>query len=259
MYHTFNIANTPQTGRPLESTRRWRTLSYPGERVAAQCAVAGARSALPARRAFRGIGMPGGTKLPRTRYILGELVGHVTSIAQIKTVKQDQTQEMKSAVVGAATLTRRLATASACARAQAIVRVPRWHRDTKLDYDSRRNSKMWAHDEYDMCSVGDLVRCPTPPANHPPCDAARPLSHLGPQFALHAMLARANPLLLVESPPRAGSHRALPRTEQTQGARHRGNNPQGGWLGSSNALPQVVRPRTGSAWRQRWCWALCIS
>ena len=42
--------------------------------------------------------------------------------------------------------------------AQAIVRIPRWKRHTKLDIDTRRNSKLWAHDEYGLCSVGDLVR-----------------------------------------------------------------------------------------------------
>ena len=38
------------------------------------------------------------------------------------------------------------------------MRIPRWHRDTKLDFDVRRNSKLWAHDEYSLCGVGDMVR-----------------------------------------------------------------------------------------------------
>ena len=41
---------------------------------------------------------------------------------------------------------------------QAIVRIPYWHRHTKLDVDTRRNSKIWAHDEYQLCNVGDMVR-----------------------------------------------------------------------------------------------------
>ena len=41
------------------------------------------------------------------------------------------------------------------------MRIPRWHRHPKLDIDLRRNSKIWAHDEYGLCSVGDLVRAAT--------------------------------------------------------------------------------------------------
>ena len=42
--------------------------------------------------------------------------------------------------------------------AQAIVRVPRWFRHRKVDVDVKRSSKHWAHDEFNLCSVGDLVR-----------------------------------------------------------------------------------------------------
>ena len=40
------------------------------------------------------------------------------------------------------------------------MRIPRWYRHNKLDFDTRRNSKLWAHDEYGLCSVGDLVCWP---------------------------------------------------------------------------------------------------
>ena len=42
--------------------------------------------------------------------------------------------------------------------AQAIVRVPRWFRHRKVDVDVKRSTKHWAHDEFNLCSVGDLVR-----------------------------------------------------------------------------------------------------
>ena len=55
-----------------------------------------------------------------------------------------------------------------------IVRVPRWHRHTKLDLDVRRNTKHWAHDEYELCQVGDLVRSPVlSAASAPPVLRAR--------------------------------------------------------------------------------------
>ena len=38
------------------------------------------------------------------------------------------------------------------------MRIPRWHRINKLDIDKRRHSKIWAHGEYELCSVGDKVR-----------------------------------------------------------------------------------------------------
>ena len=103
----------------------------------------------------------GNPRLPRVRYILGELVGHVTSIAQIKTVSgHNKLWRRRRNISFSLLLTTRAALFSLCflSRAQAIVRIPRWHRNTKLDFDTRRNSKIWAHDEYDLCSVGDKVR-----------------------------------------------------------------------------------------------------
>ena len=42
--------------------------------------------------------------------------------------------------------------------AQAIVRVPRWYRHRKADIDLKRRTKHWAHDEVNLCEVGDMVR-----------------------------------------------------------------------------------------------------
>ena len=64
-------------------------------------------------------------RLPPVEYAMGKLVGIVTSVANTKT---------------------------------AVVRVPRWFRDPKVDKAVRRSSKHWAHDEFDLCSVGDMVR-----------------------------------------------------------------------------------------------------
>ncbi|KOO21335.1 30s ribosomal protein s17 [Chrysochromulina tobinii] len=63
--------------------------------------------------------------LPRIRYMLGELVGRVTSVANNKT---------------------------------AVVQVPRLFRDPKVGKDVRRRTKMWAHDEFNLCALGDIVR-----------------------------------------------------------------------------------------------------
>lgn len=41
---------------------------------------------------------------------------------------------------------------------QAIVQVPRYFRHRKVDIDTKRSSKHWAHDEFNLCSVGDMVR-----------------------------------------------------------------------------------------------------
>lgn len=64
-------------------------------------------------------------KLPAVRYVLGKLVGIVTSTAQKKT---------------------------------AIVQIPRWFRHPKVNLDIKRRSKLWAHDEFELCDVGDMVR-----------------------------------------------------------------------------------------------------
>jgi len=63
--------------------------------------------------------------LPAIRYQLGKLVGRVTSTANNKT---------------------------------AVVSVPRYFRHTTLDTNVKRRTKMWAHDEFNLCSVGDTVR-----------------------------------------------------------------------------------------------------
>ena len=63
--------------------------------------------------------------LPPVRYVLGKLVGHVTSTAQIKT---------------------------------AVVSIPRFYRHPKYNVDSKRRTKIWAHDEFELCAVGDKVR-----------------------------------------------------------------------------------------------------
>ena len=36
--------------------------------------------------------------------------------------------------------------------------IPRYFRHPKVDKDTKRRSKIWAHDEFDLCSVGDRVR-----------------------------------------------------------------------------------------------------
>ena len=41
---------------------------------------------------------------------------------------------------------------------QSVVRVPRIFRHVKVNKDVKRSSKHWAHDEFNLCSIGDLVR-----------------------------------------------------------------------------------------------------
>ena len=41
---------------------------------------------------------------------------------------------------------------------QAVVQVPRFHKDPKIAKDVKRRTKFWAHDEFNLCSVGDIVR-----------------------------------------------------------------------------------------------------
>ena len=41
---------------------------------------------------------------------------------------------------------------------QAVVQVPRFYRHPKVDKEIKRRSKYWAHDEFNLCSVGDMVR-----------------------------------------------------------------------------------------------------
>ena len=67
----------------------------------------------------------GNLKVGPVRYALGKLVGHVTSVAMDKT---------------------------------AVVRVPRIFRHPKINVDTYRSSKHWAHDEFNLCEVGDIVR-----------------------------------------------------------------------------------------------------
>lgn len=43
-------------------------------------------------------------------------------------------------------------------RTQAVVRIPRWFRHPKTDKDIKRRSKHWAHDEFELCNIGDVVR-----------------------------------------------------------------------------------------------------
>ena len=43
-------------------------------------------------------------------------------------------------------------------RSQVIVRVPRVFRNVKYNLDTRRFTKHWAHDEFELCSLGDMVR-----------------------------------------------------------------------------------------------------
>ena len=38
---------------------------------------------------------------------------------------------------------------------QAIVQIPRYFRHPKVDKDTKRRSKIWAHDEFNLCSIGD--------------------------------------------------------------------------------------------------------
>ena len=64
-------------------------------------------------------------RLPPVRYAMGKLVGIVSSVANHKT---------------------------------AVVKVPRWFTHPKVGRDIRRTSKLWAHDEFNLCSVGDVVR-----------------------------------------------------------------------------------------------------
>jgi ribosomal protein S17 len=109
--------------------------------------------------------MPHNPRLPRVRYILGELVGHVTSTAQIKTVRPNlrRTPGRRAPSPAAARRSRPpplgdRGRVRVRVRPQAIVRIPRWHKVNKLDIDVRRNSKIWAHDEFELCAVGDTVR-----------------------------------------------------------------------------------------------------
>ena len=67
----------------------------------------------------------GNMRLPAVRYSIGKYVGYVTSIANKKT---------------------------------AVVRIPYWFRHPKVDKDVRRRTKIWAHDEFELCGVGDTVR-----------------------------------------------------------------------------------------------------
>ena len=43
-------------------------------------------------------------------------------------------------------------------RWKAVVQVPRYHKDPKVAKDVKRRTKFWAHDEFNLCSVGDIVR-----------------------------------------------------------------------------------------------------
>ena len=101
--------------------------------------------------------------LPAVRYTVGKLVGKVTSTANHKTVR-------RCARVRVDARARRLVSSRerSCAlrRAQAVVQVSRLFRHPLVDKDVKRRTKFWAHDEFDMCSVGDMVRL----------EACRPLS-----------------------------------------------------------------------------------
>jgi hypothetical protein len=55
-------------------------------------------------------------------------------------------------------------------RAQAVVQVPRLFRDPKVGKDVRRRTKMWAHDEFNLCALGDIVRTKSA---RPGCTVAR--------------------------------------------------------------------------------------
>lgn len=72
-------------------------------------------------------------------------------------------------------------------RAQAVVQVPRLFRDPKVDKDVRRRTKMWAHDEFNLCALGDIVRTKSA---RPSCSVARDrraaLRHARPTYELCA-------------------------------------------------------------------------
>ena len=48
--------------------------------------------------------------------------------------------------------------------------MPRLFRDPKVGKDVRRRTKMWAHDEFNLCALGDIVRTKSA---RPSCTVAR--------------------------------------------------------------------------------------
>ena len=95
--------------------------------------------------------MPQAGNLPKIRYVLGKMVGRVTSVVHDKTVRVCSllvAQHKRAHMGGGATLS--------CS--QAVVQVPRFHRDPKIGKDVSRRTKLWAHDEFNLCSLGDIVR-----------------------------------------------------------------------------------------------------
>jgi hypothetical protein len=97
-----------------------------------------------------------------------------------------------------------LSDALLCVRcAQAIVQIPRYFRHPKVGKDTKRQSKIWAHDEFNLCSIGDRV-----------CMRACLILSTCPRRSL-TFTHQPTPT------PFAGTPRAQPRTKQEEGARRR--------------------------------------
>ena len=92
--------------------------------------------------------MPRGPK-PVVRYPLGKLCGFVVSTKMPKTVRLSPRP-----VPCIAWLTPRGSHA-----AQVVVQIPYQLWDFKHQVQVRRNTKLWAHDEYELANEGDVVRC----------------------------------------------------------------------------------------------------
>lgn len=100
---------------------------------------------------------------PAIRYPLGKLTGFVVSTKMAKTVRISNSS-VQSSLAGQSTFK-----LLPCIAAQVIVQIPYlvWNFKQKLLMKS--NSRIWAHDEYELAKDGDVVRLFMP---QPGCNAS---------------------------------------------------------------------------------------
>ena len=98
---------------------------------------------------------------PAIRYPLGKLCGFVVSTKMEKTVCRRASRAPRGPAVAAAPS----AAAPMRARAhlfacwQVVVKIPYLLWNFKMQTQVKRNTKIWAHDEYELANEGDVVRC----------------------------------------------------------------------------------------------------
>jgi len=99
---------------------------------------------------------PDRAAMPRTQYTLGKLVGYVVSTKMDKTVRRALAPAVRLRA-RATSIGARWPTCLAPSRVQVVVQMPYVWMHPKYNHPVRRRTRLFAHDEYELCNDGDLA------------------------------------------------------------------------------------------------------